>query len=170
MSLLPPPGYEVEGFVLYDAPSVPDSLLVRYESYAAEKRRHPVYIEDDLDDDQYPDDVELAHRLMRIRCMPNAYDLTLILNAACHMMLMDKYEVVRSANPDIADQYERTLIEVHYTIGTRVVTERRDRATGDTQRRSLVRLDVSYRHKCLKSLFEAAGYVVKWGNALNIRR
>lgn len=172
MQVQPPPPYEVDRQTgaLYTAPPLPESEAQRYANYAAEKKRRPIYIEEDVDDYAYPEDTALVHRLLRIRCMSSDYDLSVILAAARHLLLIDKAEVVRRVNDELPDVYERTLIEVHYVTATEVITERKDRYSGDIQRRIDVKIDAVYRNTCWRNLFEAAGYVVKWGNALNIRR
>lgn len=172
MQIQPPPPYEVDDQfgTLLVAPPLPEEQQQRYASYLAEKKRHPIYIEEDIDDYAYPDDRTLTHRLLRIRCMPSDYDLSVIIAAAKHMLLLDKAEVIRTCNEDISDVYERTLVEVHYTTATQVITERIDRYTGNINRRIDVKVDANYRNACWRNLFEAAGYRVKWGNVLNIRR
>lgn len=159
MTVCPPPNTTPEGDVL----PYPKSYVQRYADLRAMKQAHPIYIEEDLDDsEEYHTTTKFR---MLIRCLSSDADLQVIMAAAKHLDLVSQYTIKRGENDQLDPSLEISYLEILYTIGNHTV------CIGDELEHIVYfSLSKDERARMWVGLFEAAGYRVKWGNALNIKR
>lgn len=161
MTLSPPPSYTKDGDLLY----VTDAdILRRYADMAAMKSRRLVYVEERLDVSRDPE-TSTCFRML-LRCMSSEADLELIFSAASALGLVGAHWRVEEGYEEaLSERYEHSYVEVRYESGTYI------QSLDDEEFRALpVYLSAFERKRIWMGLFEAAGYKVKWGNALNVRR
>lgn len=161
MTLLPPPSYTKDGRLL---PVTDPDTLRRYADMAAMKRRSWIYVEERLDVSK-DHDTDTCFRML-IRCMSSDADLELVFSAASELGLVGAHwRTDWGFEEALSEQYERNYVEVRYESGTFVQN------LDDEEFRVLpIYLSASERRRIWMGLFEAAGYKVKWGDALNVKR
>lgn len=159
MSICPPPLTTPDGEVL----PYPASFVQRYEDVRAMKQRSPIYIEEELDDSE---DYHTTTKFrMLIRCLSSDADLRVIMAAAQHLELVSQYTIKRGENDQLDPAFEIDYYEVLYTLSRHSVM-----IDDNVERQVYTDITQQERKAIWICLFEAAGYKVSWGNALNIRR
>lgn len=143
----------------------------RQADIALMKASMNVYIDEELNTTEYPHTCD--HYYMMVRCLPNRADLNIIMAAARHMLLVDKYQIDLEQSIGIDDKYEGSYWAIRYTIGQEVIPIEYDDVFGEVgiETRQPVYINYINRRTIWNELFLAAGYSVKWGSeVLNVRK
>lgn len=159
LTLPPPPMYDIRTGVL-----VPVDAGDRYNDVAVVKASNIVYVDEELDVWAYPGSCN--HYRMMIRRMPWKADLMLILEAARHMQLVDRYELNYEHREGLLPEMESGFWDVAYTIPKEQV-----KVDADTLVWKDIVISYSLRKCIWIELFSAMGHKVKWGGSvLNVRK
>ena len=162
MTIMPPPVSTLDGDLL----PYPAEYAQHYADLAAIKRQHPIYIEEHVEDENAKGFASHLCYQMTIRCMSSAEDLRVILDAAAHLGLISTYRIERGEVDTLDPELEMNYIVVHSSIGSVDMNI--------TEGAPVVNVPIYVQDRKRKEiwigLFDAAGYRVEWGNALNIRK
>lgn len=140
------------------------ALLRRYADMAEQKKMITVRIDEELDSFRYPNSND--HYRMMIRDISSRADLTLIMEAALHLGLISTYSIRYDVREGLKEDYERAYIDVEYTIGYKTLE-----VDGVLTRHVPIIIPYAQRRSCWRGLFEALGYVTRWGDCvLNVKR
>lgn len=165
MSIAPTPLYSADGTVI----GMSAREASHYEDLRLMKQRTTIRIEEELDDWNR---IDMSHRyILGIVCLSNDADLEVILAAARHLGLLDRYEVLRRYKEALDDRYEKNFIEIRLSVGTVELAVSSDIVDGSPRCETVpLMLSLGERRRIWLGLFEAAGYKVQWGGTLNVRR
>lgn len=159
MTIMPLPMRTDDGEVVPYA----QEFVQRYADLADMKRKFRVYVEEYVQDDSRGDDyIQYA---MIVRGLSNDADMQLILNAAKHMCIISSWSMRRCENDHLDSSLDPNYIEVCMRpyMETILIDD------GYVVHKPLL-LSAEFRNKIWIELFEAAGYIVCWGNAINVKR
>lgn len=165
MSVSPPPAWSQDGEVL----PVPEAEVRRYADLRLMKQRAVVRIEEDIDDTRWG--VAGHNYILGVVCMPNDADLKVILAAARHLGLLERYELIRDYKERLDERYEKNFVEIRVSVGCEVLRVTSDVVDGSPRNETFsIMLSLGERRQIWLGLFEAAGYRVQWGGTLNVRK
>lgn len=152
------------------ASDIRSAMTIRNEDMRLIKRRVLVRIEEELDDVTFKQG-ERCQYVLGVVCMSSDADLHLIMAAARHLGLLSRYDVERQYKEKLDEQYEKNFIEVRLECGYEDVCVGIDTFDGSAVKATVpIMLSLDERRRIWLGLFEAAGYKVRWGGTLNVRK
>lgn len=166
MTIQPPLPHTEDGVLLYPS----DSEIQRYEDYRQMKQRVTVRIEEEADERNWEPGKHCRY-ILGVVCMSSDADLLVILAAARHLGLISRYEIIRKYKEELDERYEKNFIEVSVESGYTDIQIGIDTYDNSPVVNEVpVMISLEERKHVWLGLFEAAGYKVKWGGTLNVRK
>jgi len=159
MTIMPPLMHTEDGGFIQYAPQ----FVQKYEDMRQMKQRFTIYVEERINEEAA--NMETYRYEMMVRCMSCIADMQVILAAAKHLGLIGSFQLRRDENDKLDAEFESNYIEVETSAPFENIQLDEDNAVFKS-----ILYDADFRKGVWIGLFEAAGYRVSWGNALNIKR